>query len=389
MTGIGVLFSIMGCKLMPPHQRRQIILFARMLLSVWAVPLLTVLFSVACVVANRGPFSGLFTAGMAVVSATGATMSMSFESIYRYRHNKLVSASRMAATIEQNTAAVHPEEEGHAASIAKRMSGTRRKRSLWKTILHIFRINASTFLVYLVMFLYVFGIFRAFEVARSIPGGGEAVVLLGLLIKVTGNKLQLRLISHSKAPLFVMDTSVFGYELVTALLIRMMLLSIPDENTAVLLSLFNAATELMTRTWFFVDYISKGAKQRADLGVWGDKKFKRRGLARVVDGSNDMVVEYVTMALASAIVVLLSQIGAFDVPTVGVVDYEALARVLGVQVFTEMAIDTFATALEAKGGMVPLHAEYLKGVTVANVAMQVVIVIIMVSFVLGCLVITH
>ena len=335
-------------------------------------------------------FSGLFFVGIAITTATIATMSFSFEAIHRHRLNKLASAFRVAAAIERETAAPHLEEEGHAASLAKRMSGTRRKRSLGETILLVLLTNAPALLVYLVVFLYIFGIFRAFKAARSIPGGAEAVVLLGLMTKVTGNKLQLHLLSRSKTPLFMMDSLVFAYELVTALLVRVMLLSIPDENTAVLLSLFNAATELMTRTWFFVDYISKGAKQRADLGVVGDSlKFRRRGLARVVDGSNDMVVEYVTMALASAIVVLLSETGVFDVPTAGVVVYAVLARVLGAQVFTEMAIDAFATALEAKGGMVPLHAEYLKGVTASNVAMQIAAVGAVVAFVLGSLLIAH
>jgi hypothetical protein len=53
---------------------------------------------------------------------------------------------------------------------------------------------------------------------------------------VAGSKLQLRLLAHSKVPLFLMDASVFANELVTALLIRVMLLSIPDENTAVLMT---------------------------------------------------------------------------------------------------------------------------------------------------------
>ena len=380
----------MSYKMMPIHQRRQKALLARMLFAAWAVPCIVILFGVACAELNGGPFSGPLFAGIAIAGATGETVSTNFEAIHRHRNNILVSASRMAATIEQTAASPHPEEEGYAASIAKRMAGTRRKYSLGKTFLLVLRTNAPAFLIFLVLFLYIFGIFRAFKAARSISGGPEAVVLLGLLVKVTGNKLQLYLLSRSKTPFFMMDQMVFMYELVTALLVRVMLLSIPDENTAVLLSLFNAATELMTRTWFFVDYISKGAKQRADLGVVGDSlKFRRRGLARVVDGSNDMVVEYVTMALASAIVVLLSETGVFDVPTAGVVVYAVLARVLGVQVFTEMAIDAFATALEAKDGMVPLHAEYLKGVTASNVASQIATVGVVVSFVLGSLLIAH
>jgi hypothetical protein len=370
----------MSYKMMPPHQQRQRVLLARMLLSVWAFPLATVLFGVACVEANRGPFSGLFFAGIVVTGGVGSTVSINFEAIHRHRNNRLAISSRMTGEIERSAATPHPEEEGHAASVAKRIRST---------LFRVLRINAPSFMIFLIAYIYVLGIFRAFKAARSTPGGAEAVALFCLLTKVTGNKLQLNLLARSKTPLFFMDSMVFGYELATALLVRVMLLSIPDKNTAVLLSLFNAATELMTRAWFFVGYISKGPKQRAGLGVAGDQKFRRRGLARVVDGNNNMVVEYVTMALASAIVVLLSETGAFDVPTAGVVVYAALARVLGVQVFTEMAIDTFATALEAKGGMVPLHTDYLKCVTASNVAVQVATVGGVVAFVLGSLVVAR
>ena len=39
--------------------------------------------------------------------------------------------------------------------------------------------------------------------------------------------------------------------------------------------------------------------------------------------------------------------------------------------------------------MVPLHAEYLKGVTASNVAMQIAAVGAVVAFVLGSLLIAH
>jgi hypothetical protein len=60
-----------------------------------------------------------------------------------------------------------PEEEGHFSSIAKRMAGTKRKRSLFKTPLRVLQTNAPWFLVYLIGGLYIFGIFRIFKVARS------------------------------------------------------------------------------------------------------------------------------------------------------------------------------------------------------------------------------
>ena len=157
--------------------------------------------------------------------------------------------------------------------------------------------------------------------------------LAGLQIKVLGNKLQLHLMAKNrKLSLWFSDDMVFFFEFTTALLLRVMLLSIPDEQNALLLSILNVAVELMVRNWFFVDYISKGAKLRAGLGLEDNdhkqQAYRRRGQMRVMDGQNDMVVEYVTMAAAAAMVLLLPQTGVFSVPTGGELEIAKLARVL-------------------------------------------------------------
>ncbi len=101
---------------------------------------------------------------------------------------------------------------------------------------------------YGIAFVYVLGIFRLSDAAKAVAGGPEAVLLLGLLVKMGGSKLQLLLFKNlPKMPLWISNVSVFLYEYATALLVRMLLLSIPDVSTAIYLSLFNAALELMTR----------------------------------------------------------------------------------------------------------------------------------------------
>ena len=166
-------------------------------------------------------------------------------------------------------------------------------------MLRILKINIPVFLVYLVAFLYDLGIFRAFEAVREVRGGPEAMFLVGLLTKVSGNKLQIYLLKNSKAPLWFSDLMVFFYEFMTALLIRVMLLTIPDENSAMVLSVLNVTVELMTRAWFFVAYVSKGAKDQKDQSKIHSTKemiskrqwaFMRRGQMRVMDGNNDMVL---------------------------------------------------------------------------------------------------
>jgi hypothetical protein len=71
-----------------------------------------------------------------------------------------------------------------------------------------------------------------------------------------------------------------------------------SPSTTIYFSLFNAAVELMARSWFFVGYISTGGKQLAGLG--GNNStlhlaYVRRGQLRVIDGCNAAMVEYMTV----------------------------------------------------------------------------------------------
>jgi hypothetical protein len=137
---------------------------------------------------------------------------------------------------------------------------------------------------------------------------------------------------------------------------------------------FNAVVELMTRTLFFVGYISTGGKQL--VGLWGDnnstfhRAYVRRGQLRVLDGCNAAIVEYMTMLGVAAVVGIFSGSKAFNLPTDENAALYRLGRMLGVQIGVELVVGAFVFALEAKGGMVPLQLQYWKSLTLGELCIQ-------------------
>jgi hypothetical protein len=307
--------------------------------------------------------------------------------MHQHRRNALVGASRAAGDIERVAS-----ESGNTTAATEERALRVSSRKWWQTLLRVVKLNLPVYIVYFAMFVYVFGIFRTLDSARNISGGSEMMFMFGLLVKVGGNKLVMSMLKNNrKVPLWLSHVIVLAYEYVTALLIRMILLSVPNESSAVYLSLFNAAVELMVRTWFFVAYISKGGKIHAGLAVSTSESDKfhrayvRRGQLRVMDGCNDSIVEYVTMVAAAVVLAVLPQTGTFDLPAVGNVPLRSLVRVLSVQIGTELVVDAFMFSLEAKGGMIPLQRQHWKYLPFRVVAMQFSIVAGFTSFVLGCL----
>jgi hypothetical protein len=331
-------------------------------------------------------FSGPLFAGIAISILFFSTLHMTLEIMHQHRCDALGGASRAARSIERIAS-----ESGNVTAATEQRALLARSWKWWKTLLHAIKFNLPASVVYLVLFVYVFGIFRALESARNISGGPEMVFVAGLLVKVGGNKLVVLLLKKNrKVPLWLSHVIVFAYEYVTALLTRMILLSVPEESSAVFLSLFNAAVELMTRTWFFVSYISEGGKNHAGLAVSTSESdrfhraYVRRGQLRVMDGCNDSIVEYVTMIAAAAILAALPQTRAFNLPTTDNVPLRSLARVLSVQIGTEVGVDAFMFSLEAKGGMVPLQRQHWKNLSLGVVMMQLCLVSGFTAFVLGC-----
>jgi hypothetical protein len=383
---IGIVFSVTGWKFMLPHQQRQPVTLLRMLASCWTFPLLNVIVVVVMIRNARRSVSGELVGGLILLMCTLMTVHVNGENMHRYRKDSLVRATRTAGTIE--SAAM--DSEITTAAVTERLAlEAQKKSSWWRDAIRTVKAALPILMIFGMAFVYILGIFRLSNAAKAVAGGPEAVLLLALLVKMGGHKLQLQMLKNlPKVPLWFSNISVFGYEYLTALLVRMLLLSIPSENNAIYLSVFNAVLELMTRAWFFVGYISTGGKQLA--GLEGDnsklhRAYVRRGQLRVLAGCNDAMVEYVTMLGAAAVVGILPATEAFDLPTDEKVAFDSLLRVLGVQIAAELVVDTFVFALEAKGGLVPLQLHHWKSMSLAVVCIQLFVGIAGIAFVLGAL----
>ena len=156
---------------------------------------------------------------------------------------------------------------------------------------------------------------------------------------------------------------LFWYELTTALLCRIILLSVPDEGIAITLALVNTALETQLRTWFYMLYMTAGLKYNFDEGTSTEQDVKNAhwkfGRARVADACNDMVVEYVTAILGVYLVYSFSDPSG---PIVFGADQthstSTLLKILAYQICPELIVDTYCTALEIKGGLMAQHTDY-------------------------------
>jgi hypothetical protein len=385
-VGVGILYSVAVWKLMLPHQRRQPVTMLRMLASCWTFPLLAVVVVVVVVKNAQLSVSGEFVGGLLLLIANLAAVQQNGENMHRYRQDSLVRATRTAVTIESAAS----DSEITTAATTERLALEKQKKSAWwRDLIRIVKIALPSLMTFGIAFVYILGIFRLGDAAKAVAGGPEAVLLFALLVKMGGNKIQLLILKNlPKAPLWLSNCSVFGYEYMTALLVRMMLLSIPSQSTAIYLTLLNAAAELMVRSWFFVGYISTGGKHLAGLG--GDnstfhRAYVRRGQLRVIDGCNAAMVEYMTMLGAAAVVGILSGSKAFNLPTDENVALGRLGRLLGVQIAVELVVDAFVFALEAKGGMVPLQLQYWRSLSLGEICIQFFLGIGGTAFVLGAI----
>jgi hypothetical protein len=383
----GTIYSLIGWGSISHHQRRQTMAVARILASAWASPLCAFIVCIVSVESNQRAFSGPLFAAVVCIAAILGTLHLSLEGMHQHHRNALVGASRAAVTIEKITS-----ESGNATAATEQQALRVSSRKRWKILLRAMKLNFPAYLIYLSLFVYIFGIFRALDSARKYSGGPEMIFVVGLLVKVGGNKLLILILKNNpKVPLWLSHVMVFGYEYMTALLIRMILLSVPNESSAVFLSLLNAAMELMVRTWFFVAYVSKGGKNHAGIPASTPESdefhraYVRRGQLRVMDGCNDSIVEYVTMVAAAAILAVLPQTGVFGLPTADDVAFRTLVRLLSLQIVTELVVDAFMFSLEAKGGMMPLQRQHWKSLPPRVVVMQFFYALGTTALVLGCL----
>jgi hypothetical protein len=92
------------------------------------------------------------------------------------------------------------------------------------------------------------------------------------------------------SPRYIVDADLYAYEIATSTLVRVLQLSIPDENTAQTIGLLFAVVEVMVRIFFYTMFLKAGL--RKPLMTAAEKvAHAMRGKLRVQDASNDMLVE--------------------------------------------------------------------------------------------------
>ena len=307
-------------------------------------------------------FNGYSLGSIFVVWAVSNWVYENYVGVKRHRSDTIV---------QTRAAAREMQGDGHRS----------RSRKQRHPLVSAIRSAVPTLIVLVAVLLFVLVILFIYRAAQGTTAK-MAVYFFGLAIKTGGNKLQLHVIHGIKGfPMWAADICVFAYEFVTALLCRLMLMSIPDEDTAILLSVLNCVTELMVRTWCYSDYIGSHVKtmqrkvnelngiESIDDGRAHDNSvdYWQWGVLRVVDSTNDMVVEYVTSFAAAGMLLWLPRTGIFlltaDGSTVGQgANLLLLMRLVGYQVIPELVIDTFSSALEIRGGLSGQYTEYLGNV---------------------------
>ena len=184
-----------------------------------------------------------------------------------------------------------------------------------------------------------------------------SVSVLALVVKVIGNKGQLKLVEIAGVPPWIGDAMLFSYEYSTALLCRILQLSIPDQTTAMFMSVGGAIIEMGVRVFFFNLFLKAGMATNGRRDKKAKEAYFLRGRMRVQDGSNDMVVEYVSSVAAAAILVFLVPTGAFQF-SLEVVDSSQILTITLFQIVPEIFLDYYCTFTEVFGGLANLHVAY-------------------------------
>ncbi|GMI25187.1 hypothetical protein TrCOL_g4946 [Triparma columacea] len=187
-----------------------------------------------------------------------------------------------------------------------------------------------------------------------------AISVFALLVKVTGNKGEIKLVELGGDGIaaWAADVMLFGYEFATALLCRVLQLSIPSQHVAQLMSLFGCFLEMAVRVFFFNNYLKDGLRKG---GKWTEEEkvaYRKRGMLRAQDGNNDMVVEYLSSAAAVAILIFAVPTGALSLEASKAVDRSQIYSIVLFQVGPEVILDFYCVFMEVFGGLGVFHSKY-------------------------------
>ena len=179
-------------------------------------------------------------------------------------------------------------------------------------------------------------------------------------IKVAGNKIMLKL--TDKMPMWLCDFQLYGYQYSTATILRILQLSIPDENTAQIVGLCSAVGEMAVRIYFFNSYLKRGLANK-HMNKEETYKYAMHGKLRVQDASNDMVVEYMSAITAALYMLILSPTGAFSFASDADISTSSIIKLCAYQLVPELFIDFYCTFMEINNGIRALHESYWKADT--------------------------
>jgi hypothetical protein len=204
-----------------------------------------------------------------------------------------------------------------------------------------------------VILIYVTVIFAAFEY-RGDSTWKAVVTIIAMGVKIVGNKALLKMVVGSTP--WTVDWTLFIYEFSTATLLRVLQMSIPNENVAINLSLFGAVLEVCVRIFFFIRYVHAGMKTNyKNMTKQELYNYARWGRMRVMDGTNDMIVEYMSSLTAALLLIQIVPTGAFGFAGTQVVPTALVLKLTMYQLAPELFLDFYVTFMEVQGGLIELH----------------------------------
>ena len=169
-------------------------------------------------------------------------------------------------------------------------------------------------------------------------------------VLVTGGGVNTRVLS---------TVAGLGTEFATATLLRALQLSIPNERIAQLISLFSAVVEVCVLIFFFNQFTLVAMRTNPnDMTDEQRFKFAQRGRLRVVDGTNDVIVEYLSSLAAAMFILYLAPTGAFSFTTSETIETAAVVKLLMYQLVPELFLDFYVTFIEVQGGLLTLYELY-------------------------------
>ena len=243
-----------------------------------------------------------------------------------------------------------------AAHVLGGGEGELKKTSVKKRLKISLMFSLPTLVNFAVLMILVVGILTLFQQYESV-WWKIFVTMLALGIKICGNKALLGLLGN--LPTWVCDFHLYGYEFSTALLVRILQLSFPDENTAMLMGLFGAVVEVGTRIFFYSLFLKKGLANPR-MTDEEKKKYAQRGKLRVQDASNDMVVEYMSSIVAGLFMIYLEPTGLFRFAATARKSAKTIVKLCAFQIVPELFLDFYVTFMEIYGGLKDLHVSYWK-----------------------------